>query len=524
MAEPDFEDWPMRLEVDYWLEKQMSRSFEQEGKSERQRDGMGGASASSLSLPRVVVAGLSGDSGKTLISLSIILLARQQGLAVSAFKKGPDYIDSAWLGWGAGRSARQLDTYLMGRERTLQSFSIHAEPKGLNLIEGNRGIYDGLNAQGTHSTAELAKLLQAPVILVANATKTTRTEAALVLGCQNLDPEVDIAGIILNEVSGSRHEKILREAIETVCHVPIVGVLPRGNPDALLPGRHLGLVTPFEHSQIDLLSQNVLSLCEDHIDLDRIMEIAQRAPVLPQPYREPEPLNSSEGLRIGYLKDSAFTFYYPENLEAIERSGANLRHFSALSADRLPDELDALYIGGGFPETHAAAISENESFLQSLRLRAKSGLPIYAECGGLMLLAQAMHWKGVRYPMAGVLPVEVEMCSTPQGHGYVELEVDRPNAFFTAGYKLRGHEFHYSRVICDGELPATCCTVKRGTGLGLGRDALISENVWASYTHLHATGTAEWSAGFLAAAHRYFLRKSAPQFPLTPTEALLTAV
>ena len=457
----------------------------------------------SRALPRVVVAGLSGDSGKTLISLGLLLLAREAGLPVAAFKKGPDYIDAAWLTWGSGRPCRHLDTYLMGPKKAGLSFFVHAEPAGLNVIEGNRGIYDGFDARGTHSTAEIAKLLGAPVILVVNATKMTRTGAALVLGCQKLDPEVAIAGVVLNQVSNRRHEGVLRQAIEASCGVPVVGVIPRARGEAPLPGRHLGLVTPEEHSGITVLKQNLLSLVHGHLDLTRILEIARSVPALAQPSEPQESAPDGRGLTIGYLKDSAFTFYYPENLEAIERSRAVLVAISGLSGAPLPDDLDALYIGGGFPETHGASIAANQPFLKSVQRSAANGLPIYAECGGLMLLARAITWRGRRYPMTGVLPIEVEVCDTPQGHGYMHMAVDTPNPFFSLGLELRGHEFHYSRILREGDPPPTACAVTRGAGSYPGRDGIVSQNVWASYAHLHALATPEWAAGLLAAGRRY---------------------
>jgi cobyrinic acid a,c-diamide synthase len=210
-------------------------------------------------------------------------------------------------------------------------------------------------------------------------------------------------------------------------------------------------------------------------------------------------------VKIGYLKDSAFSFYYPENLELLEQAGAELIPISALSAAALPGDLNALYIGGGFPETHAAALSANRTFLGSLRQAAEEGLPIYAECGGLMLLSRALSWKGARYEMADVFPFEVEVSETTQGHGYIELQVDTPNPFFPAGTCLRGHEFHYSRIVPQSDWTATACEVRRGTGCFKGRDAAIikNKNVWASYTHLHALATPQWVQGLTDAARRF---------------------
>ncbi len=453
--------------------------------------------------PRLVVAGLSGDSGKTLISLGLLLLARERGIPTTAFKKGPDYIDAAWLGWASGSAAWNLDTFLMGREGVAQSFLAHALPEGLNVIEGNRGLYDGFDASGTHSTAELAKLLGAPVLLVVTATKLTHTVAALVLGCQKLDPEVSIYGVILNRVGGRRHEAVLRESVESACGLPVLGVLPKMDMQGRLPSRHLGLVTPEEHGKLQDLRAELLSLFRDRLNFDRIFEMARGAPAVETPGEDAPKLADGRSLKIAYVRDSAFTFYYPDNLEALEKSGARLEAISALAASTLPDGLDGLYIGGGFPETHAEALSANTQLLASIREHAKRGLPIYAECGGLMLLSQAIRWEGKRYPMSGVLPFEVEVSSIPRGHGYVELLVDRPNPYYSVGTKLRGHEFHNSAIVPLAGLPPTACEVLRGTGSYESRDGVLVENVWASYTHIHAVGAADWAKGFLAAARRF---------------------
>lgn len=457
----------------------------------------------SISAPRIVVAGLAGDSGKTLVSLGMLLLAQQQGILTSAFKKGPDYIDAAWLGWASGRPARNLDTYLMGSGRTAQLFCTRAIMDGINVIEGNRGLYDGFDARGTHSTGELAKLLRSPVLLVLDATKVTHTAAALVLGCQTLDPGVQIGGVILNRVAGIRHEAILRESIESTCRVPVLGVLTKSDADTMLPGRHLGLVTPEEHPNLRGVKEGLLSHIAGQVDFQRILDMAKAAPPLVPTADTAKKARSGEGLRVAYLKDTAFSFYYPENLEALEASGASLVPVSSLSCEGLPENLDALYMGGGFPETHGEAISANVSFLISIRERVAQGLPVYAECGGLMLLSQAILWKGRRFPMAGVLPFEVEVCASPQGHGYTELCVDAPNGYYPVGLTLRGHEFHYSRILLGDDHPPTACKVKRGTGCYAGREGIIMENVWASYTHVHAAATPEWAEAFLSVAREF---------------------
>jgi cobyrinic acid a,c-diamide synthase len=262
-------------------------------------------------------------------------------------------------------------------------------------------------------------------------------------------------------------------------------------------------VPPEEHEHKLELESRLLEATEGHLDFDALLACARGAAPLVRARSFDTRAPDSAGLRIGYIRDSAFTFYYPENLEALEESGATLVPVSSLSGAVLPEDLHGLYIGGGFPETHAAVISRNTTFLGSLARAAAKGLPVYAECGGLMLLARAIRWKSDRQLMAGVLPIEVEVCEKPQGHGYAVLRVDEPNPFFAAGTELKGHEFHYSRIVPAETLPPTACRVERGAGCYSGRDGISLENVWASYTHLHALATPEWAAGLLAAARRF---------------------
>ncbi|MFP5234815.1 MAG: cobyrinate a,c-diamide synthase [Acidobacteriota bacterium] len=454
------------------------------------------------SMPRLLVAGLRGGSGKTIVSLGILLLLRRAGVPIRAFKKGPDYIDPAWLAWASGHPARNLDTWLMGADRILASFQRNAIHDGLNLIEGNRGLFDGFDAAGTHSSAVLAHTLSAPVILVLDATKMTRTAAALVLGCQALDPTLPIRGVILNNVANPRHEKILRAAIESACSIPVIGALPR-TPRNPIAERHLGLVPPQEHETVDQVEQFILDVARNHLDTDALLRIAHSAPPLPAASVEPPALPDGSGLRIGFIRDSAFTFYYPENLEELGRSGAELVPISALDSAALPENLHALYIGGGFPETHAERLACNTGFLASLRSACAAGLPVYAECGGLMLLARSLVARNRTFAMAGVFPIEIELFASPQGHGYSELVIDTENPFFPLGTLLRGHEFHYSRIV-PGHTPlATAAAVLRGSGSLPGRDYLLTGKVLAGYTHLHATATPEWARGLIHAAHNY---------------------
>jgi cobyrinic acid a,c-diamide synthase len=438
---------------------------------------------------RVVIAGLSGDSGKTLVSLGLLASWRAAGRTTAAFKKGPDYIDAAWLSWAAGSACRNLDAWLMGEAAVRRSFAWHAREAELSLIEGNRGLFDGLDASGSASTAALARVLDAPVVLVVNVAKMTATAAALVRGCQALDPTLRLGGVILNRVGSGRQEQIARAAIEGACAVPVVGALRRLEDD-LVPGRHLGLVTPAEHGGLGGLAARLADLVGRDVDVGRIESLARAAAPLavpPPPRQAPGPR-----VRVGYFHDSAFTFYYPENLEALMEAGARLEPISALTGATLP-AVDLLYIGGGFPETHAATLSDNAQLRAAVRAAAARGLPIYAECGGLMYLAETLRADGREYPMAGVLPITVTLEPRPQGHGYCELAVDTPNPFFPVGSTLKGHEFHYSHVTAGLERVTSVYAARRGTGCGHGRDGLVVGNVLASYAHLHAGGATGWA-------------------------------
>jgi len=456
-----------------------------------------------IRLPRLMLAGTGGDCGKTLVTIGLAAAWHRQGMAVTPFKKGPDYIDSAWLSLASGTQARNLDTWMMDSRAVLDSFIGNASRDGVNLVEANRGLHDGEDSAGTHSSAELSKLLKIPVILIIPAVKVTRTVAAIALGLQMLDRDVPIGGIILNRVGTARQETVIRAAVENDLGLPMLGAIPRISGE-LLSSRHLGLVTPEEHSQNRRVIASAADIVAKSVDMQKMKSIAENAaPLQLEDSTSKEELPSAQGLRIGYFRSSAFTFYYPENLEVIDQHGAVKVPVDPLNDKTLPD-LDALYIGGGFPETHAASLSSNESFRASVAQAAQRGLPIWAECGGLIFLCQSIHWQGSRYPMAGVFPVETKLDPKPAGHGYEEVMVDRPNPFLPTGTILRGHEFHYSRLVqANLRNTDTIFQVNRGTGLGNKRDGLICGNVVASYLHLHALGSKEWFPGLLRAAANF---------------------
>ncbi len=452
-----------------------------------------------ISCPRLTIAGLSGDSGKTVVSVGLSRFLADKGYRVVPFKKGPDYIDMEWLSRGASHPCYNVDLFLMNRDQALGSFCLNAQGADCAVIEGNRGLYDGMDVEGSVSTAEIAKLLKSPVILVIDCTKMTRTAAALVLGCQKFDDDVVIAGVILNRLAGARHESTIRKSIESYCRIPVLGTIPKLR-NVHFPDRHLGLVPPQEHPGSEEAIRTASDIVRTYVDTARMLEIAQGATLLDCPVRrKADP--AEKKLRIGIIRDSAFQFYYPENLEELTSAGGDLIEFSALE-DSLPPSLDALYIGGGFPETHAAALAENVTLRNDIKDAAENGLPIYAECGGLMYLSRELVWEGRSYPMAGVFPVEIGVGKKPCGHGYTLLEVRDSNPFYAPGQKLRGHEFHYSFVRSVD--PTDRCRfvfgVMRGEGIADGREGLLCRNALATYTHIHAMGTPEWTQGMLRAA------------------------
>jgi len=456
------------------------------------------------SKPRVVIAGLRGGSGKTTLSLGLVAAWRQRVGEVVPFKKGPDYIDAGWLALAAGQPCYNLDPYMMSGEQILDSFWQHVQRAEAAVIEGNRGLFDGMDAEGSCSTAQLAKLLHAPVLLVVDGTMVTRTAAAAVLGCQHLDPEVSIQGVVLNRVSGPRHEEMLRTTIERYCRVPVVGAIPKLKEDDF-PERHMGLVTALEHPEAREAIFSRIQVVERYLDLDKVLTIADQAPPLTwepvyprkrasKAYRQPT---------IGIIRDSAFQFYYPENLEALERRGASLLTINALQDTFLP-ELDGLYIGGGFPETHAEQLAANDQLRKKLRSAIEAGLPVYAECGGLMYLGRNLEIKGNIYPMVQALPMDFRLEQKPQGHGYTELEVVNTNPFYPVGTTLRGHEFHYSRVTRFDLSPESLAfTMRRGSGILDRKDGVCYKNILATYSHVHAIGTPEWAEGLIRRALAY---------------------
>ncbi len=449
-------------------------------------------------LPRVVIAGLAGDSGKTFVSIGVVKALRTKGLRVAPFKKGPDFIDAAWLGAAAGAPGHNLDTFLMPKNAIMASLSRAGSYADIAVVEGNRGLFDGMDAMGSHSTAQLSKLTGTPVVLMVNVRKMTRTVAALVKGCQALDPDLNLAGVILNNIGTARQEKVICQAVTEQTGLAVLGAVPRLS-DQNLPSRHLGLVTAMEHPNVQEALEKVGKAVNENVDVAAIIELAQKATALNTETTGKQNPKKDKVVRIGVFKDKAFSFYYPENLEALENEGAELVPISPLEDKVLPD-IDSLYAGGGFPEVYAQVLSKNTPFLKALKKRIDEGIPVWAECGGLVYLSRSLTMDGVTYKMAGVLPVDVAHNPRPQGHGYVRTKVDRENPFFKTGKELIGHEFHYSHLVSDPNGLPTVLEMERGTGIGGKRDGIHVGNVVATYTHLHALSVPDWAPSIVEAA------------------------
>ena len=465
-----------------------------------------------------MIAGLSGDSGKTIASLSLLMAFRQKGLAISVFKKGPDYIDAAWLSQVAGVTCRNLDTFMVAPDTVQSRFVAAAKDTDIALIEGNRGLFDGRDGEGTHSSASLARLVDAPVVLVVDATKSTRTIAALVKGCIDFEPDTQIAGVIINRIAGPRHQRVVTDAIEKYCSLPVLGCIPKlDESESIIPGRHLGLITPAEFD-VMTVSSRLAEIAEKYLDVDQLLAIARSAKSIEVGVSGTAASVLKRQVRLGYFCDSVFTFYYPENLETLRQQGAELVELSSLEDSGLPEDLDGLYIGGGFPETQVQKLVANEPFRLAVRSAAEAEMPIYAECGGLIYLCRSLTDGDRSYPMAGVFDIDLSMNSRPVGHGYAIVKIDQANPFFELGQEIRGHEFHYSGPVAQCE-SATCMKVETGVGVGHGRDGLLYKRTLASYIHTHTDSVHGWATRFVAAASEYRTQRGSRDSDETTTES-----
>jgi cobyrinic acid a,c-diamide synthase len=439
------------------------------------------------------------SSGKTTISIGLCRELRRLGRRVQPFKKGPDYIDPLWLGQAAGRDCLNLDFNTTAAAEIRDDFARSLVGADLGLVEGNVGLFDSVDLDGSNSNAALAKLLKAPVILIVDVRGMTRGVAPLLLGYQAFDPDLDIAGVVFNQVGGSRHETNLRRVIDHYTDLPLLGAIHR-EPGLRIDERHLGLMPSNEAERAEEQIERIRSLVASQVDTSRLLEIADRVPIPPSMERgEPEETFTGLSVRIAIARDDAFGFYYPDDLRAIRRAGADLVEFSPVR-DRELTAADALFIGGGFPEFRMRELEANTSMRESIRDFIESGGPVYAECGGLMYLCRGLRWGDDYRRMCGVLNADAVMHPRPQGRGYVRLaETDAfpwPRLDDPPG-EIRAHEFHHSSLAEPDPDWRYGYRVLRGTGIDGKHDAIVHKNLVASYSHLRDVGGVGWTRRFV---------------------------
>ncbi len=444
---------------------------------------------------RLLVSAAHKSSGKTTLCIGLCAALAARGEVVQPFKKGPDYIDPLWLALAAGRPCYNLDPYLSGAEEIRAEFARRMRGASLGIVEGNKGLYDGLDLQGANSNAALAAMIGAPVVLVIDARGMTRGIAPLILGYQAFDRRIRIAGVILNQLGGARHEAKLRAVIQHYTGVPVLGAVQRDERLTIVE-RHLGLVPSNEAQAARGRVDKIAAFVSRQVDLDRILTIARQVDPLPA-VNPPLRATPAPTVRLAIARDAAFGFYYPGDLEALRAAGAELVEFDALRDKRLP-AAEGLFIGGGFPETHMEALAANAELRADVRRAIESGMPAYAECGGLMYLARGIEWNGRRAEMASVIPADIVMHGRPVGRGYVHLrETGRSPWPLQESQPIRAHEFHYSSVENLASGTAFAYQVERGYGIDGRHDGIVHRNLLASYSHLRDVAGSRWAARFV---------------------------
>ena len=448
-----------------------------------------------------LIAGTASGVGKTTVTLAVTAALRRRGYVVQPFKGGPDFLDTGHHGRIASRKSRNLDTWMLSHQANREVLRAAARGADVLIAEGMMGLFDGKSGKDeTGSSAEIAKLLELPVVLVVDAGKSARSVAAIVLGFELFDTELPLAGVILNRVASERHFQMIEAAITQRCATPVLGWLPR-EPSLHIPERHLGLQSAEELSPElgEGRFEAMADAAEKHLALDRLLTLQCGSTSNPEADSN---IKIEARLRIGIAHDVAFTFYYEDNFDLLRKEGAELVPFSPISDGELPPMLDALYLGGGYPEIFASALSTNHSMLAAVRDFAASGRPVYAECGGMMYLAAVLRTKdGDTYEMAGVFPFHIEMTSHLVRFGYVTVEFTRDCLMGPPGTIIRGHSFHYSNMsgmedaLTNYQVTYSLSGKAEYEGFGL-RNA----NVLASYIHLNFRANPAVAKSFVDAA------------------------
>ena len=442
-----------------------------------------------------------------MVSIGLCAAFKNRGHTVQPFKKGPDYIDPIWLSQASGRACRNLDLYLMERDDIVSTFEQHSSE--INLVEGNKGLYDGLALDGSNSNAALAKLLDLPVFLVIDARGMTRGIAPLILGYQAFDRDINIAGVILNNLGGSRHEAKLRAVIEYYTDVPVIGAIHHDEKLSIIE-RHLGLMPSNESAAASAKIKQIGEVIESRIDLDRILALSKKQALDVPHTAEVKVLPCGDKVTIGVARDRAFGFYYADDLDALVAAGAEIVPFDTLVDAQLPD-VDALYIGGGFPEVFAAELEKNVTLRSQIKQAIENGMPAYAECGGLMYLSRSITYQGQSYQMVDAIPGDVQMHDKPIGRGYVHLAENQAHPWprqNAPAKQIRAHEFHYSSLENLPPDSQFAYRVERGHGINGQQDGLILNNLLASYTHLRTIGSCYWASRFVAFIQRVKTERS----------------
>lgn len=454
--------------------------------------------------PRLVVAGTHSGVGKTTIATALMSALTRRGLRVQPFKVGPDFIDGGFHEAACGRPSRNLDGWMLSQGANLATFVRACADADLAMIEGVMGLFDGRNATDeSGSTAEMAKWLKAPVLLAVDASAMARSAAAVLRGFESFDPDLNVAGVLFNRIGGERHAELLRDAVgASGCHAKPLGYLPR-NDNINLPSRHLGLTMAAEVLTPACLDE-MARWIEANVDLDALMQLARTAGVLTVIAATER--SGPDRVRIAVARDAAFCFYYRDNLDLLQEYGAKLIEFSPIHDAALPADIGGLYLGGGYPELHAAQLSANRPMLDSICSFAQSGGTVYAECGGFMYLTEAIvDAAGREHSMAGLFPTRARMQPRLAALGYLEAEVREGTAWLRAGDRVRGHEFRQSTI---DPLPAA---VRRCLVLRDGRrerdEGYATGSVLAGYAHLHFGSAPEFARRFVNACAAHLVSK-----------------